>query len=1125
MLTCLVASASIPHRFASGSLSGCARFTPLPSPSQIILSCLFHYIEGFCPSDDSSEDFQTFLAQVEWQLPKVVFDWTASPPPPPGILAHGPLAELALQDPEGLALAEQALNDFFPPLSQVVSVATGSRIAGKYGPKYVVSKWETSVAFLATESFADKESLAARMIQARFSGYGRFSCMAMLEYASTAANAAAGSAGPQAAQLDNPPDFAGRHDRNWVLYWAILFTASLEKETGVHNLDVNVLDFWAQQCEEPASYKAPVEPAWYNADRKRLGNQDAFLNEVDMRDFAPLVSFGSLRQLRATEGAAVESYPEDATTVYLRSQNERYAATSDAQMTYEQSTTRNMYGRRAEELAPATPPRRKLFVYRMIANLISKSLGVVNQEADKEFPFVVPSLTRPHFFDDHVSRQHNHFKEMLKLFCDPDERLDIENVVGNPPPFEDPLYDTRTTQTLRDLITPASMRDGDPDRVVSSVGSTSRSTYRDYSTQQWVYVTSSDDPGVSVGFHRLAEIRAWPDLQCDEIKSQPCGSLIRSGSGSSSAWTFLSQLQQTFSLANSWGRRLSSAVTHFVANPGIVERASTSFRTGIEALLAARCSSYLYGLRVPHAQQCTGSTTAWYRDSGVRGCSASRVELQRKTTFLPASSYLSRFAPPAPPPTPPPKPPPPLPPGPPPPRPPPRPPRFDTRDAALGYAKETMRNFCDTVYIVSEETRCTALALNLHSQFQLAPGMGWDPPALPPAQPGFDPPPPPPAPPSPLPPLEQYRHLYEVLVTKATLSTLFVPTVAPAPPPSFPLSANLARVYAAREQSLRAAELAALAADTDVAVSQEKQAQMLAEIALRINDRVHLHRIAACSASLAAAGAPLPCRTSVLSDRCIDLGRRCGSAYSNALEPYVELDFANYADPQHKRYFFSVTFRLPAEEEYGRLFFHSLLGDVQENRGWRLTLYDAHHAELAVQCQEWVHARETEHVEGLRDVHHGCLGASASPSDYAEVARARHLRVTLVGEWRQIWLDEVHVYFRDITNDAAFLLPPPPGSTPTLPPAAPDPPAPPPAACDYYANRVFQDWYSFVEKDEGCAHDYDTCCAAAHEHAAAGFVLSASGCCQLVGQGVEAVPTEPYQESFGPTAGAGVVVM
>jgi hypothetical protein len=114
---------------------------------------------------------------MEWQLPKVVFDWTArcvspfagvlpiqtadrsrcvrfvvhrSPPPPPGVLKHGPLAELALQDPEGFSIAEQALNDFFPPLNQIVSVATGSRINNKYGPKYAVSTWETSVAFLAT---------------------------------------------------------------------------------------------------------------------------------------------------------------------------------------------------------------------------------------------------------------------------------------------------------------------------------------------------------------------------------------------------------------------------------------------------------------------------------------------------------------------------------------------------------------------------------------------------------------------------------------------------------------------------------------------------------------------------------------------------------------------------------------------------------------------------------------------------------------------------------------------------------------------------------------------------------------------------------------------------------------
>lgn len=447
-----------------------------------------------------------------------------SPPPPPGVLKHGPLAELALQDPEGFSIAEQALNDFFPPLGQVVSVATGSRINNRYGPKYAVSKWETSVAFLATvrhhisptqppisttysshfprfqEAFEDKESLSARMIQARYSGYGRFSCMAMFEFASDPANAAAGTASPKDAQRNNPPDFNAPHDRNWLLYWAILFTASLEKETGANNLDVNVLDFWQQQCEEPAGYKAPVDTAWYQQDRKRMGNQDAFGAEVDMRDFAPLISFGSLRQLRNSEGAAASSFPEDATTVLFRDQNQRFdASSSGREQVYEQATTRNIYGRRLDDaIEEAHAPRgRKLFMNFLVGKLIRKALGHKYGQIDKEFPFDVPVLSRPHFYDDHVSRQTNHLRDMLSdVFCNPDERLDVENVVGNPPPFEDPLYDTRTTQTLKDLITPAAARDGDPDRVVSSVGATTKLSYRDFSTQQWVYVTSSHDPSV-----------------------------------------------------------------------------------------------------------------------------------------------------------------------------------------------------------------------------------------------------------------------------------------------------------------------------------------------------------------------------------------------------------------------------------------------------------------------------------------------------------------------------------------------------------------------------------------------------------------------------------------------------
>jgi hypothetical protein len=120
-------------------------------------------------------------------------------------------------DPVGFALAEQTLDAFFPPLEYVVSKSSGSLINAKYGPKVYVSKYETSVAFLATESLSDKNSLAARMLQARFTNYGRFSCMAMLEWSSDQSNAAAGTNAPEAAQRDNPDGYNSPYDRNWLL--------------------------------------------------------------------------------------------------------------------------------------------------------------------------------------------------------------------------------------------------------------------------------------------------------------------------------------------------------------------------------------------------------------------------------------------------------------------------------------------------------------------------------------------------------------------------------------------------------------------------------------------------------------------------------------------------------------------------------------------------------------------------------------------------------------------------------------------------------------------------------------------------------------------------------------------
>ena len=209
-----------------------------------MLLSVYHQIEAFCPSDDSSKKFRTFLSSVEWSEhaktePRLPWDCNlrscvlfvynratqghirlACEPtfPPPNLLTKGPLARLAILDPEGFAKAEQALDSFFPRLEYVVSKSTGSLVGDRYGPKRFVNRYEASVAFISTEAFEDRDSLSARMIQARFTGFGRFSCLAMLEFASDQSNAAAGTSAPEAAQRNNPASgYNSPFDRNWLM--------------------------------------------------------------------------------------------------------------------------------------------------------------------------------------------------------------------------------------------------------------------------------------------------------------------------------------------------------------------------------------------------------------------------------------------------------------------------------------------------------------------------------------------------------------------------------------------------------------------------------------------------------------------------------------------------------------------------------------------------------------------------------------------------------------------------------------------------------------------------------------------------------------------------------------------
>ena len=1036
-------------------------------------------------------------------------------------------------------------------------------------------KYEMSMAFMASESFEDKNSISARMIQARLTNFGRFSCMAMLEFASEADNAAAGTAAPASARFNNPSNYNSPYDRNWLLYFATIFTESLQKEVGgsANFLEVNVLEFWQQQCEEPASFRAPVPSSIWSADRQRLGTTDAFDTSVEVRDFAPLVSFGSLRQLRSANGAASEQWPEDATTSLLFGTNARYVSRYGSR-----DADAADYGRRAQEAAdtaaealperseftdegiqyrdanvsittgdrpaPSTTRRgRGLLINFLVGQLIKSYLlnSVVDpyKQIQKQYEFEIPASRRPHFYYDTLARQTNIAKDLLRdVFCNPDYALTIEQAVGNPPPhaFSDTIVDSSTAKRPKDMVVYGNMRGGDVNRGYEPNGpGGAEPKYKDTTTQSWVYVTSSDDPNVKIGFHRLADLRIWPDTTCDRLKSQPCGSVTNSGSGSTTSWLALAWFQLFMRL--SFGRRLqSSAITYVKTNDyaAYAEPPVTEYRTGIEALLGARCSNWLASRNVAGAMPCLGQRHAWYATT-ANGCFRGRLQLFDTSVYVPRATYLSRFSVPDPPPAPPPRPPPPAPPAPPPPSPSPSPPNFATRDAALDFAARVQRDFCDSVYILSAETRCNALAKELHVQFQLDYTFGA--PALPPIAPeGSDPPPPPPSPPSPRPPLAESRIIRLVPIYAATLSTYFLPQIAPSPPPYG---------YAQWSRKLQATNAAS---QMGVTVTAEDRGTIDAALASGGSEYTQW---AACTQSMATE-AFLPCRTSGAPFRCLDGARHCGTVLENTHEPFVELDFHDYKpDYNGRMYLFLVHFKLPPQEEYARLLFHPLDaygGDVQANRGWRLTVYDDYHHELPVQCQDWNYGSSaTEYTEGLTDLHHLCLKPTAIDEEYEVLSKARFLRITLIGEYRQVWVDQIDVYFRAITDVGpnneyvvreAPTPPPSPLPAPSVPPDPPAPPAPPPAApCTFYAAQAPALWETFVRAKEPCGLTATRCCELAHEHNKAvqdtnsgtmvdSFVLSSSGCCSLLqaNGGASWVPANGEFEAYqGDGAGTGIL--
>eukprot|EP00966_Prymnesium_polylepis_P057770 1338027-Prymnesium_polylepis.1 len=141
-------------------------------------------------------------------------------------------------------------------------------------------------------------------------------------------------------------------------------------------------------------------------------------------------------------------------------------------------------------------------------------------------------------------------------------------------------------------------------------------------------------------------------------------------------------------------------------------------------------------------------------------------------------------------------------------------------------------------------------------------------------------------------------------------------------------------------------------------------------------------------------------------------------------------------------------------------------------------------------CLAWTEQNVARWTEGLRKVQHRCASVLASDADMEELSRARHVKITLNGENRQLWVDGIQLIFRDLVEKPPS--PPVPPQTPHLPPqpgAPPDAPLPSVAGnCTTFVGQYPTDEATLLLR-EPCGQTTEQCCQHAYENGASAFQI------------------------------------
>jgi len=966
---------------------------------QMIISCLFAFFDDLCTIDN---DFEFELRTLTWDLPKVRFEYDVSPPPPPpaGLSVKQQLLEL---DPHGFELARKKLEEVYPTLEYVATSSAGAAV-GDFKPPYEVSPQQLTRALLASRNadgdgddneLGNINSLAARIIQSQHTGIWRLACRTLVDFFNDPKNAGRGSLAPEGGDPSwSAPEHDSPYDRNLLLYVTVEVAVALR----IPDKDFEVSSVWRRMCDH-GGYLVPT----YGDYKQSYQTQDGAL----VTNFLPIVAYGSLELLRS---AAWASGDRSAVPFWM----------------FREDVVRHL----------------RLSRRRSIGRWLQ-------HEETSRFKYAPAA--------------------MQARYCDSELDMTVDDALGNPRKAPSFLYDIYKDERITQGSTGAELSAGSA-RTVEKGGvwmyatvdqleaETVTDKYRQLNLNSHVYVTSSHDPNIPPGIHRLLDLAVFADEDsCRTTAYAKCRS-------------------PRYGFFGDWWTTLKPPEDY----------APRGFVTGAELFVRSRYheeSQSFLGAPDPNTDVF----------AGLPGCASFQSTYMvygsaQGDTKVSVPELVNRLRHPTPPP-----PQPPAPPSPPPSTPPPSPP---PPDAPLAYLRSELRErvfeaekaFCTQVYWRTVDERCDELSIALTTRYHV----DELPPPSPPPEPvaGSPPPLPPPSP-----PLDD--GLADVAIAGATLTTIRRPNAYD------PTTTQADWVYDGL--AFGASEVFVPAAVATLDADQ------------RVRCVGGDHDPAA-----------LPCVSAVREDNCLDGTRACDRRIGgtddaerrNSKDPVLELRLE--AQPRFRGAFLhSVKLHLPQAYELASLFFTS--NERIGGSGYRIE---------ALRGDGSVAATATDIVDGVPDSRE--LEVLFAPTDDDDatlraLSDVGYVRITLPGDFRQIWLQRAQVVEKKL--DLASLSPAPPSP----PPRPHSPPAPPEstASCLFAVGTALDDRFVVRQDFDRCDISEAECCkAAATSYSAAevgqnavGYIYSDHGCCSTMITTADAannVVVVPFL-NFQATGGVGFV--